>query len=172
MWAYAAQEGRYGDASAYYSSLGGVWDAFWLFLCVANMRVFSTGYFEEHVEPNDPLWAFLRVRLGVGIHTMVVIFRAYALYGVARVLGWFLWARLVNPLRSDESFDPVWGGPSWVEAAPRFQQATSFGHFVLLTAIGAAGTCAVLGLLWRMMGRRAWERAGLSLSASPLQVEP
>lgn len=26
MWAYASQQGRYGDASAYYSSLGGVWD--------------------------------------------------------------------------------------------------------------------------------------------------
>ncbi len=30
MWKHAAVLGRYGDAGAYYSSLGGVWDLFWL----------------------------------------------------------------------------------------------------------------------------------------------
>ena len=30
MWKHAAAQGRYGDAAAYYSSLGGVWDFFWL----------------------------------------------------------------------------------------------------------------------------------------------
>ena len=36
MWKHAAAEGRWGDAAAYYSGLGGIWDLGWLAvtLCV------------------------------------------------------------------------------------------------------------------------------------------
>ena len=38
MWKHAAAEGRYGDAAAYYSGLGGVWDLFWLMVLVVFAR--------------------------------------------------------------------------------------------------------------------------------------
>ena len=40
MWKHAAVAGRYGDAAAYYSSLGGVWDFFWfaMFLFFATQH--------------------------------------------------------------------------------------------------------------------------------------
>ena len=41
MWAYAAQQGKYGDAAAYYSSLGGVWDFFWLLMVLTGFQVLT-----------------------------------------------------------------------------------------------------------------------------------
>ena len=38
MWKHAAVLGRYGDGSAYYSSLGGVWDLLWLVVTVLFAR--------------------------------------------------------------------------------------------------------------------------------------
>ena len=38
MWSHTAVLGRYGDAAAYYSSLGGAWDTLWLVLVVVLAR--------------------------------------------------------------------------------------------------------------------------------------
>ncbi len=61
MWKHAAAEGRYGDAGAYYSSLGGMWDLFWLL--VVLLFAFNTlrrKYFRETVIPADPQgWAWI-----------------------------------------------------------------------------------------------------------------
>lgn len=164
MWAYAAQEGRYGDASAYYSSLGGVWDAFWLLLCVANYKLFSRGYFEEHVVRNDPAWPYLQNRFSLRSETLCTLYRAYFVYGAARVIGWMTWARVVNPLRSTETLDLVWGGPKWVEAAPAFQRAARWQEMLIHAGIGATATLACLVLIWFLGGRWLWNRATTSLS--------
>ena len=55
MWKHAAAEGRYGDAAAYYSSLGGVWDLFWLVITVTFARVtLRRDYFRSVIVPADP----------------------------------------------------------------------------------------------------------------------
>lgn len=55
MWKHAAAAGRYGDASAYYSSLGGVWDLFWFgMLVVFATRTLKRQYFRDVVVAGDP----------------------------------------------------------------------------------------------------------------------
>jgi membrane-bound metal-dependent hydrolase YbcI (DUF457 family) len=154
MWEYASQEGRYGDAAAYFSSLGVVWDAMWLVLLVLlARRAFTNTYFHAHVEPGDPLWAALR---RVVPHREVVlraVFRAYIVYGAARLVGWFLWARLVNPNRGTQTMDLSWGGPEWVQAPPRFQEADTWAGFVATTLFGVAGVGLTVWVAWRFTRR-------------------
>lgn len=159
MWSYAAQEGRYGDASAYYSSLGGVWDAFWLGMCLLNRQVFSRKYFLERVAPYDPAWHWMQRRLRCSSDVLFVVYRAYFIYGAARVLGWSLWARLVNPERGRNVLDLTWGGPGWVVAAPDQEQAVTWAGTIGVTLIGAFALLFSLALLWWFPGRRLWNRA-------------
>lgn len=164
MWAYASQEGRYGDASAYYSSLGGLWDAFWLVVCLANFRLFSRGYFEKHVVRNDPAWPYLQRRFSLRSDTLCTMYRAYFVYGAARVVGWMIWARGVNPLRATESVDFTWGGPGWVETAPAFQRASGWKEMLTHLGVGLTATVSCLAVLWFVVGRWLWGRASASLS--------
>lgn len=159
MWSYAAQEGRYGDASAYYSSLGGMWDLLWLCVCLANWRVFTRRYFVEEVAPWDPVWSWLQRKWRASTIVLLALYRSYFIYGAARVFGWSLWARFVNPMRGSDAVDLSWGGPGWVEAAPQFQRAATWKGFLVQTTIGVAGLSLVLFLLWRFLGRRLWMRA-------------
>lgn len=158
MWSYASQEGRYGDASAYYSSLGGVWDVFWFITCILNIRLFSRRYFLDEVAPYDPVWGWLKARFSLRTGTLLALYRAYFIYGASRVVGWSLWARLINPDRGRDVFDATWGGPRWVEAAPAFQRATTWPGFVGQTVLGLVGFCAAVFLLWVVLGQRLWRR--------------
>ena len=55
MWRHAAAEGRFGDAAAYYSSLGVVWDLFWLVVVLLVARkALAPSYFREVVVAADP----------------------------------------------------------------------------------------------------------------------
>ncbi len=55
MWKHAAVVGRYGDAAAYYSSLGAVWDLFWLTTAVLFAhKTFPQSYFRDVIVPADP----------------------------------------------------------------------------------------------------------------------
>ena len=55
MWKHAAYLGRYGDAAAYYSSPGGLWDTAWLVVVlVAARRTLRAEYFHTVVVPADP----------------------------------------------------------------------------------------------------------------------
>ncbi len=159
MWEYASQEGRYGDAAAYFSSLGVVWDATWLVLLVLlARRAFTNTYFHEHVEPGDPLWAALRRAVPHRDVVLRAVFRAYVVYGAARLISWFLWARLVNPNRGTQTMDFSWGGPAWVEDPPRFQEADTWPGFVATTLVGVAGVGLTVWIAWRF-ARRLPERA-------------
>ena len=169
MWAYAAQEGRYGDASAYYSSLGGVWDFLWLCLAVTGWRVFSRDYFFSTVVPADPVWGWLRRRFRLSPRAMLAMYRAYFFYGGCRIFAWFIWARLLNPQRGVERLDWSWGGPSWVvKATPERHSALDFA---IHTGIGLAGLALTLYLGWRLVVRRWW-RAGASAEAGQLASQP
>ena len=159
MWAYASQAGRYGDASAYYSSFGGVWDFFWLCLALGGPRVFTRKFFREEIVPNDPAWAWMKKKFAMGETAMIAVYRAYFVYGGCRIFGWFLWARLVNPERGTQTLDWTWGGPKWVEKAPQFQRTHTWLGFFGQTAFGLAGVSLTMWLLWRLIGRRLWSRA-------------
>jgi len=157
MWAYAAQAGRYGDAAAYYSSLGGVWDVLWLGVALSGFSVLRRRYFLERVAPQDPAWAWLQRRFDLDERALVAAYRAWFVYGASRIFGWTLWARVLNPERGVQVVDWSWGGPGWVEAVSF--PARSWAQFSLSTAWGLVGVSAALALLWRVVGARLWARA-------------
>lgn len=153
MWAYAAQEGRYGDAAAYYSSLGGVWDLLWLGIAVMSWRVFSRDYFFDEVVPADPAWGWLRRRLDLSDRAMLLLYRGYFFYGACRIFAWTIWAHVVD----DSPWDLTWGGPDFVEAADLSRQPWSE---LLLNSVRGLALSALAGwLLWHYLGRRLWARA-------------
>lgn len=157
MWAYAAQAGRYGDAAAYYSSLGGVWDVLWLVTALSSFRVLRRDYFLERVVRDDPAWGWLQRRFDLPERAVVAMYRAWFVYGTCRIFAWFGWARLLNPDRDVQEIDWSWGGPGWVEAVSF--PAQSWGQFLASTAFGLAGVAASLALIWRLVGGRLWYRA-------------
>jgi membrane-bound metal-dependent hydrolase YbcI (DUF457 family) len=154
MWAYASQQGRYGDAAAYYSSLGGVWDFAWLCLAAAGWRVFTGHYFLTEVEPNDGAWHWLRSRWQLRDTVILAMYRAYFVYGGSRIFAWFIWARL----RQHAPLDWSWGGPYWVDKAVT-DNGTAAG-IALRTLQGAAGLTIACGLLWVLVIGPLWRRAG------------
>lgn len=157
MWAYAAQAGRYGDAAAYYSSLGGVWDFFWLCLAVSGFKVFSREFFFSRVVPADPAWDWMRRKFRMSDRAMVAAYRAFFVYGACRIFAWFLWARLLNPDRGKEYLDWSWGGPGWVQKVSF--PAPDWGVWFANTARGVVGLSLALWLVWHFVGRRLWGRA-------------
>jgi hypothetical protein len=154
MWQYASQEGRYGDAAAYFSSLGWAWDMVWIVLVlVLAHSALTAEYFHTTVEPADPFWGILEHRFRIPDHVRRAVFRAYIVYGAARVVSWFLWARFINPNRGVETMDLSWTGPDWVQAPPRFQVASTWGGFAATTIIGLAGTAVTAYAAWRIIKR-------------------
>ena len=111
-WAYAAQEGRWTDAGAYFSGLGFVWDGVWVVYGLLAWRVLTRSYFRDTIAPADPLWRWLRRFLPET--ALLALYRASFFYGVTRWVAWLIWAHVVN----DYPFDLSWGGPHWVRAAP------------------------------------------------------
>jgi membrane-bound metal-dependent hydrolase YbcI (DUF457 family) len=111
-WVYAGEVGRYLDGAAYFSSLGFVWDGFWLALTLLNWRVLTLAYFRAEVVPNDPFWPFVGRWLPES--GQVVLYRGAFFYGACRWVAWLLWAHLLH----DYAFDLSWNGPSWVPRCP------------------------------------------------------
>lgn len=159
MWAYASQEGRYGDAAAYYSGFGGVWDFLWLSLALGGPRVFTRKFFREEIVPNDSAWAWLKSKFALSETAMVALYRSYFVYGACRIFGWFAWARLINPQRGTQVLDWTWGGPNWVQKAPAMNGDSSFIELMTATTIGLCGVSLSLWIVWRLVGQRLWERA-------------
>jgi membrane-bound metal-dependent hydrolase YbcI (DUF457 family) len=109
-WAYAGETGRYVDGAAYFSSLGFVWDGFWIALVLLNWRVLSTEYFRTDVVPHDPFWGWVGEFLPE--QALIVLYRGAFFYGATRWIAWLIWAHVVN----SNAFDLSWGGPYWVPA--------------------------------------------------------
>jgi len=64
MWKYGAGQGKFGDAAAYYSSLGFVMDAAALVLLLLfAWRTLSRDWFETVVRPVDGTWDWIQVKL-------------------------------------------------------------------------------------------------------------
>ena len=153
MWAYAATEGRHGDAAAYYSSLGGVWDVAWLAVALLSWRVLTADYFRTKVAPADGRWDRLQRRFGLPDVVVVAVYRAYFLYGACRIVAWTVWAHAVE--RSP--WDLSWGGPWFVERIDA--GATSIESLAVATGIGTIGLALTALVSWRLCGA-PWRRAG------------
>jgi membrane-bound metal-dependent hydrolase YbcI (DUF457 family) len=111
-WEYVGQAGRRADAIAYYTSLGGVWDALWAGWLAFHWRTLTRDHFYREIVPRDTFWLWLRTKASDVV--MLTVYRASAFFGVASIVGWTVWALLVNDFHN--SFDWSLGGPQW---APR-----------------------------------------------------
>jgi hypothetical protein len=170
MWAYAAQAGRYGDAAAYYSSLGGLWDGFWVILALCGIGVFRREYFLTTVMPNDNVWQLLRSRVAVPDRVLLAAYRAFFICGACRVLAWFGWARLLNPTRGVDVLDLSWSGPRWVGL--RTMRAASNTVFWLNTARGAILWLLAAGVIGFAIVRPLWRRAAPPRPPRPGALAP
>jgi membrane-bound metal-dependent hydrolase YbcI (DUF457 family) len=112
VWEYVGQVGRRGDAIAYYTSLGGAWDLFWAAWLGLRWRDFTSEHFHREIVPKDTFWLWLRTKASDQV--MLTIYRASAFFGVASIIGWYVWALFVNDFHN--SLDWTLGGPQW---APR-----------------------------------------------------
>ncbi|MCP3881892.1 MAG: metal-dependent hydrolase [Sulfitobacter sp.] len=154
MWKHAAAEGRYGDAASYYSSLGGLWDVFWLIVVVLFAReALTPRYFRGTVVAADPrVWGWLHRKLHLPESGLLLIYWGFMFYGLGRLVAWFLYARF--DARAD--LDLAWGGPSWVEG----NDLSDAGWVEVLARTAAGGVlfAAFLGLCWHVFIRRLWDR--------------
>lgn len=154
MWKHAAAQGRYGDAAAYYSSLGGIWDLFWLVVVIVFARkVLKRQYFRTVIVPADPhVWAWLNRRLRLPEEGLLLLYRGLLFYGLGRMLSWFLDARL----RVRAPFQPVWGGPRYVPGADLSDAGLL--EVALRTSVGGVLFAGLLSVLWVGFIRRLWAR--------------
>lgn len=157
LWAYASQAGRYGDAAAYYSSFGGVWDLFWLIMIIRGRDVLTKQYFFTKVVADDPAWGWLRRKFRMSDRAMLATYRAFFIYGGSRIFGWFFWARFFNPNRGEQKMSLVLKGPSWVQHVSF--PAANWGEFALNTVRGVVGLGAFFALLWFVAIKRLWAHA-------------
>lgn len=112
VWEYVGEAGRKLDAIAYYTSLGGVWDALWAGWLALHWRMFTTDYFHREIVPRDKFWIWLQTKTTDTV--MLTLYRSSAFFGVASIIGWYIWALLLNDFQS--ALDWSLGGPQW---APR-----------------------------------------------------
>ncbi|HMN99756.1 MAG TPA: metal-dependent hydrolase [Miltoncostaeaceae bacterium] len=112
VWQYVGQAGRKEDAIAYYTSLGGVWDILWAVWLSFNWRMFTAHHFHTEIVPRDTFWLWLRTKASDSV--MLTVYRASAFFGVASIIGWYIWALLINDFHA--ALDWSLGGPQW---APR-----------------------------------------------------
>ena len=154
MWKHAAAAGAYGDAAAYYSSLGGAWDLFWLVVVVLTARrTLSRDYFRNTVIAADPrVWGWLHRRLRLPESALLLLYWGFMFYGLGRLVSWFLYARFSARAELDLS----WGGPGWVAG----NDLSDAGWIEVLARTAAGGLlfAAFLWLCWRLFLRRLWER--------------
>jgi len=109
-WAYAGQTGRFTDAAAYFSGLGGMWDAFFVVYGLFSWRVLTRSYFDEVIFKADRFWPFVN-RL-IPREALLIMYRTAFFYGTARWVAWTVWAHVIHHY----PYDLSWGGPHWVEA--------------------------------------------------------
>lgn len=162
MWKHAAAEGRYGDAAAYYSSLGGVWDLIWLVVTVLFARqALRAGYFRNVIVPADPhTWAWLHRTLRLPEEGLLLLYRGLFFYGLGRMVSWFLYARF----GARTPFEPIWGGPRYVTGNDLSDAGAL--EVAVRTGIGGVLFVAFLWLCWVTFGRRLWERAPATIATT------
>jgi hypothetical protein len=154
-WAYAGQTGRVTDAAAYFSGLGGVWDAVWIVYGIYSWRVLTRSYFEQHVFTADQFWPRLNKHLPMA--ALLVIYRAAFFYGTSRWIAWTLWAHVVHHY----PYDLSWGGPHWVHAAHSkpLSWLDAVGIIAIIATVVASASAYRRGYFRRWLGRTQLEDA-------------
>ena len=154
MWKHAAASGRHGDAAGYYSSLGGVWDLFWFLMVVLFAReALRADYFRRVVVPADArTWSFLHRRVRLSENGLLVVYRAYFLYGLGRMVSWFLYARF----EVKTPFQPAWGGPHYLPGNDLSDAGPL--EVIVRTTIGGVLFAGFVWLCWVTFVRRLWNR--------------
>ena len=154
MWKHAAAEGRYGDAAAYYSSLGGLWDAFWLVVVLVFARkALAPSYFRSTIIPADPkVWSWFHRRLRLPEVGLLLLYWGFFFYGLGRMTAWFIYART----EADAPLDWSWGGPWWVEGNDLSD--AGLGEVLVRTTIGGVLFAVFLWLCWKLFVKRLWDR--------------
>lgn len=154
LWTHSAYVGRYGDAAAYYSGPGILWDLGWMVVTLAfAWRALTARYFREVVLPADPrAWVFLHTHLRLSEAAMVMVYRGIFFYGMGRMITWFLYARL----NAGVPLDLSWGGPGFVVGT----DLSDAGPMEVLakTATGGLLFAAFLVVGWFVLVRRLWQR--------------
>jgi LexA-binding, inner membrane-associated putative hydrolase len=154
MWKHAAAEGRYGDAAAYYSSLGGVWDLFWFVVVLVFCRhTLKRSYFRDVIVPADPrVWGWMHRTLRLPEQALLLVYRGLLFYGLGRMIVWIIYARF----EARTPFQPEWGGPGYVQG----NDLSDAGALEVIgrTSIGAVLFAAFLWICWRLFIRRLWHR--------------
>ncbi|MDQ3391674.1 MAG: hypothetical protein M3508_10130, partial [Actinomycetota bacterium] len=112
---HSAIEGRYGDAAAYYSGPGALWDFGWMVVTlIFAWKALTAGYFRQVIVPADPrAWGWLHRKLRLPERALLLVYRGIFFYALGRMISWFLFARF----DAKTPFQPVWGGPLYVEGA-------------------------------------------------------
>ena len=153
LWTHSAIEGRYGDAAAYYSGPGALWDFGWMVVTlIFAWKALTAGYFRQVIVPADPrAWGWLHRKLRLPERALLLVYRGIFFYALGRMISWFLFARF----DAKTPFQPVWGGPLYVEGADLSD--ASFVEVCIRTAIGGAAFFAALYLAWRLFIRRLWD---------------
>ena len=156
MWKHAAAEGRFGDAGAYYSSLGGVWDLAWLVIVlVFAWKTLAPTYFRTVIVPADPhAWGWLHQRLRLPVNALLLIYWGFLFYGLTRMISWFTFARTDLHAHIDVS----WSGPDWVQGNDL--SAAGLAEELQRTAIGGLLFAAFVWACWIVFVRRLWDRGG------------
>lgn len=166
MWTHAAVLGRYHDAAAYYSGLGGVWDTFWLLMVLLfARRTLSARYFHEVVRPTDPgAWDWIAHRFRLDDRGLVAIYRGWFFYATCRLVAWSTFTRL----RTDQALDLTWAGDHLVGGGALYDG--SYRSWLVQVAWGATATAAVLAVAWRLVVARWWREAGPLQETSDLAI--
>ncbi|HEX5618240.1 MAG TPA: metal-dependent hydrolase [Solirubrobacteraceae bacterium] len=155
MWKHAAAEGRFGDAAAYYSGLGGIWDLFWFVVVIAFCsETLRFSYFRDVIVPADPRpWGWMHRTLRLPERALLLIYRGLLFYGLARMIVWFLYARFEVKV----PWQPTWGGPAYVPGNDLSDAGVL--EVLIRTTIGGVLFAAFLWLCWRLFIQRLWLRA-------------
>ena len=98
-WQYVGEAGRSVDAIAYYMSLGGVWDVLWAAWLAFHWRMFTVGVLPHRDRPAGHLLD-LAADAGRATAVMLTIYRASAFFGVASIIGWYVWALFINDFQN------------------------------------------------------------------------
>jgi hypothetical protein len=110
-------------------------------------------YFRDVIVPADPrAWGWLHRTFRLPEPALVMIYRGIFFYGLGRMLSWFLYARL----NVNVPFEPVWGGPTFVEGADLSDAGII--EVLIRTAIGGALFFTFLYVCWLLGVRRLWTR--------------
>ena len=109
VWEYVGQAGRKEDAIAYYTSLGGRLGPPLGGLAGAPLaHVHRRALPPRDRPPRHASGCWLRTKASDPV--MLTLYRASAFFGVASIIGWYVWALLVNDFQAAVDWTP--GGPA------------------------------------------------------------